>query len=85
MLYNSETFLFHIVEQSLAAFPSTYFYAHFGISHYKTLDGNAKMRINSKLKYLSRIHFLSDKKRMCMNKMETHLPLNSSMRIKKVM
>ncbi len=33
---------------SVAAFPSTYFYAHFGLSHKKTLDGNAKMRINSK-------------------------------------
>ncbi len=31
---------------SLAAFPSTYFYAHFRISHEKTLDGNGKMRIN---------------------------------------
>ncbi len=36
-----------IVDQ-LAAFPSTYFYAHFRISHKKTLDGNGKMRINSK-------------------------------------
>ncbi len=34
--------------QSLAAFPSTYFYAHFRISHKKTLDGNGKMCINSK-------------------------------------
>ncbi len=30
------------------AFPSTYFYAHFRISHKKTLDGNGKMRIHSK-------------------------------------
>ncbi len=33
---------------TVAAFPSTYFYAHFRISHKKTLDGNGKMRINSK-------------------------------------
>ncbi len=33
---------------TLAAFPSTYLYAHFGISHKTMLDGNAKMHINSK-------------------------------------
>ncbi len=55
--------MFHILEQSLAAFPSTYFYAHFVILHKKILDGNAKMRINSKnvhkniCTYLSRIIF----------------------------
>ncbi len=32
----------------VSMFPSIYFYAHFGIAHKKTLDGNAKMRINSK-------------------------------------
>ncbi len=34
--------------QSLAVLPSTYFYVNFGISHKKMLDGNVKMRINSK-------------------------------------
>ncbi len=57
---------------TLAAFPSTYFYAHFGLSHKKkkTLDGNAKMRRNSKnahkknvCAHLSRINFLSGKKK----------------------
>ncbi len=38
----------YFCKKSLAAFPSTCFYAHFGLSHKKTLDGNAKMRINSK-------------------------------------
>ncbi len=39
---------FFLLWKSIAAFPSTCFYAHFGISHKKTLDGNAKMCINSK-------------------------------------
>lgn len=49
-----------------AMFPSTYFYAHFGIDI--TLDGNAKMQINSKnarknvCAHRSRIHFLPGKK-----------------------
>ncbi len=53
----------YFCKKSLAAFPSTCFYAHFGLSHKKTLDGNAKMRINSKMRiknlcaHLSRIHF----------------------------
>ncbi len=34
--------------KSIAAFLSTYFYAHFRISYKKHLDGNDKMRINSK-------------------------------------
>ncbi len=33
---------------SVAVFPSTYFFAHFGILHKKMLDGSAKTRINSK-------------------------------------
>ncbi len=54
---------------SVAAFPSTYFYARFRISHKKTLDGNGKMRINSKnvhkkvCAHLSRINLLSGKKK----------------------
>ncbi len=36
-----------ILLQTIAAFPSTYFHAHFRISHKKMLDGNGKMRINS--------------------------------------
>ncbi len=66
--------------QSVAMFPSTYFYAHFGISHKKMLYGNAKMRINSKNEFikivcaqLSRINFLSDKKKCAYTTMETHL------------
>ncbi len=50
-----------LMSRSLAAFSSTYFYAHFGLLHKKALDGNANMRINSE--NLSMIHFLSDKKK----------------------
>ncbi len=34
--------------EDINMFPSTYFYAQFGILHKKKLDGNAKMRINLK-------------------------------------
>ncbi len=48
---------------------SAYFYAHLRILHKKYLDGNGKMRINSKnahksvCSHLSRINFLSGKKK----------------------
>ncbi len=70
MSYLKETVHPKLKILSLAMFPPTYFYAHFGISHNKTLDGNAKMRINSKNVHkknvytqLSRINFLSDKEK----------------------
>ncbi len=31
----AHTVLMHMIKQSVAAFPSTYFYAHFGLSHKK--------------------------------------------------
>lgn len=52
---------------SIAMFPSTNLYAHFGIA-LKTLDGNTKMLMNSKNVHknvctqLSKINFLSVKK-----------------------
>ncbi len=67
---------FEIHLSTLAAFPSTYFYAHFNISHKKSLDGNVKMRINSKMciKNVSRINFLSGKMKLKSSGIETHLP-----------
>ncbi len=61
-----------VMLKTLAMFPSTYFYAHFVISHKKkTSDGNAMMCINSKNAHkknvcfqLSRKNFLSDKTRL---------------------
>ncbi len=71
----------------LAVFPCTNLYAHFEISH-KTLDGNAKMRINPKNAHkknvcapLIRTNFLCKKKnaqsKKCTPTMETHLPNKS--------
>ncbi len=39
-----------------SAFPSTYFYAYFGLSHKKMLNGNAKMRIISKNAHKKHMH-----------------------------
>ncbi len=51
-IYDSMSGVLLMCFMSIAMFPSTYLYAHFGISHLKkkkkVLDGNAKMRINSK-------------------------------------
>ncbi len=47
--YFSQIFFTKLSKSVLvAAFLSTYFYAHFRISHKKTLDGNGKMHINKK-------------------------------------
>ncbi len=55
MSYLKETVHPKLKILSLAMFPQTYFYAHFGISHKKT-TGNAKMRINSKNAHKKSIH-----------------------------
>ncbi len=63
-------------------FRSTNLYARFGLSHKKTLDGNAKMRINLKnahkktCAHLNRIHFLSDNKKCEETTMGTNLLYN---------
>ncbi len=44
------------ISMSLAMIPSTYFYPHCEISHKKMLEGNAKMRINSKNVHKKRMH-----------------------------
>ncbi len=59
---------------TLAAFPSTYFYVHFRISH-KKLHGNGKMCINSK-----NVFFLKQKITM-----ETHLANKSLHAHQKIM
>lgn len=38
-----------MLSTAIAMFPSTYFYADFGILHEKTLNGNKQMRINSSM------------------------------------
>ncbi len=60
----------HTVIHTLAMFPSTYFYAHFGLLHRKKRWIQTprcayilKMRIKILCAQLSRINFLSDKKK----------------------